>query len=176
MRGVLSIERTRREPSGRYRNHLRGHGGTSQPSEAPAAGGIPAKSAVDSGRLGYRGESPERCSKSPVCDSGAGAVEAVPRARWSASETRTSDDGGVPHGFLKTALLALLCFYRSALSPAIPSSCRFYPTCSAYAYEAVSQWGIRRGIWLAVRRVVRCRPFGSFGYDPVPASTEGHGS
>jgi uncharacterized protein len=176
MRGVLSIERTRREPSGRYRNHLRGHGGASQPSEAEGAGGIPTESAVDSGRLGYRGEPPERCRKSPVCDSGAGAVKAVPRAPWSASETRTADDGRFPHGFLKTALLSLLCFYRSALSPAIPSSCRFYPTCSAYAYEAVSQWGIRRGTWLAVRRVVRCLPFGSFGYDPVPASTNGHGS
>ncbi len=65
-------------------------------------------------------------------------------------------------------VLALLGFYRSTLSPAIPSSCRFYPTCSTYAYEAVSQWGVRGGMWLALQRVARCRPFGSFGYDPVP--------
>ncbi|HXJ95796.1 MAG TPA: membrane protein insertion efficiency factor YidD [Terriglobia bacterium] len=71
---------------------------------------------------------------------------------------------------MKTAVLALLGFYKSALSPAIPSSCRFYPTCSAYAYEAVSQWGVRRGMWLALRRVARCRPFGGFGYDPVPSA------
>lgn len=70
---------------------------------------------------------------------------------------------------MKIAVLALIGFYRSSLSPVIPSSCRFYPTCSAYAYEAVSRWGVRHGLWLAVLRILRCRPFGGFGLDAVPS-------
>lgn len=70
---------------------------------------------------------------------------------------------------MRTAVLGLIAFYRSALSPAIPSSCRFYPTCSGYAYEAVSNWGVKRGLWMALRRILRCRPFGGHGLDPVPA-------
>lgn len=65
-------------------------------------------------------------------------------------------------------MLALIGFYRAVISPALPSSCRFHPTCSVYAYEAVSTWGVRRGLRLALRRFGRCRPFGGQGYDPVP--------
>jgi len=176
MRDVLSIEWTRREPPGRYRTQLRRRSCASQPSEAASAGGVPADSAFDSGRLGYRGESSQRRGQSPVCDPDPRADEALSGACRSASETCSVDDVRSGQGFLKTAVLALLSFYRSTLSPAIPSSCRFYPTCSEYAHEAVSQWGIRRGVWLAVRRVVRCRPFSSFGYDPVPANTKLVGS
>jgi putative membrane protein insertion efficiency factor len=77
---------------------------------------------------------------------------------------------------MKTAVLALIGFYRSSLSPAIPSSCRFYPTCSGYAYEAVSEWGVQHGLWLAVRRILRCRPFGGYGLDPVPGRQEAPGA
>jgi len=70
-------------------------------------------------------------------------------------------------------VLALIGFYRTTLSPAIPSSCRFYPTCSAYAYEAVSRWGVRRGLGMALRRLGRCRPWGGHGYDPVPHPEDG---
>jgi len=172
MRGVLSIERTRREPLGRYGTRIRGQRRTSQSTEAAGAGGVPTESGFDSVRLGYRGQSAQRRSQGPVCDADARVDSAVSRARCPASEARDADGVRSGLGFLKAAVLALLSFYRSTLSPAIPSSCRFYPTCSAYAYEAVSQWGIRRGVWLAVRRVVRCRPFGSFGYDPVPTDEE----
>jgi uncharacterized protein len=67
-------------------------------------------------------------------------------------------------------LLALACirFYQSTLSPILPSTCRFYPTCSAYAYDAVETWGVWTGAGMAIRRVLRCRPFGGYGYDPVP--------
>lgn len=68
------------------------------------------------------------------------------------------------------ALLAVIRFYRRNLSPALPPSCRFTPTCSAYAEEAVSRYGARRGGWLALRRLLRCHPFGGSGYDPVPGS------
>ena len=58
--------------------------------------------------------------------------------------------------------------YQILISPLFPSSCRFYPTCSEYAREAVLEHGVLRGTWLALRRLVRCRPFGPGGFDPVP--------
>jgi len=69
---------------------------------------------------------------------------------------------------VKSIALALIKFYQACLSPAFPSACRFYPSCSAYAYEAVERWGVWRGVRLALGRLVRCRPFGSHGIDPVP--------
>ena len=69
---------------------------------------------------------------------------------------------------MKFLALALIRFYQSALSPTLPSTCRFYPTCSAYAYEAVEEWGVWRGTRMTIRRLLRCRPFGGHGYDPVP--------
>lgn len=59
--------------------------------------------------------------------------------------------------------------YRLGISPLIGPRCRFQPTCSAYALEALERHGPIRGLWLAVRRIMRCHPFGGFGYDPVPA-------
>jgi putative membrane protein insertion efficiency factor len=69
---------------------------------------------------------------------------------------------------MKFLALASIRFYQSTLSPMLPSTCRFYPTCSAYAYEAVEKWGVWRGAGMTVRRLLRCRPFGEHGYDPVP--------
>jgi putative membrane protein insertion efficiency factor len=69
---------------------------------------------------------------------------------------------------MKFLALALIRFYQGTLSPMLPSTCRFYPTCSAYAYGAVETWGAWRGAGMALRRVLRCRPFGGFGCDPVP--------
>jgi putative membrane protein insertion efficiency factor len=62
----------------------------------------------------------------------------------------------------------LIRFYQKALSPHFPSSCRYYPTCSAYAYEAVEKYGVVRGLILAFRRILRCHPFHPGGFDPVP--------
>jgi hypothetical protein len=69
---------------------------------------------------------------------------------------------------MRVATLALIRFYQACLSPTLPSACRYYPSCSAYAYEAVEKWGVWRGTRLAVGRLVRCRPWGTYGYDPVP--------
>ncbi len=69
---------------------------------------------------------------------------------------------------MKFTALGFIRFYQACLSPVLPSTCRFYPTCSAYAHEAVEKWGAWRGAGLAVRRLLRCRPFGGHGYDPVP--------
>jgi putative membrane protein insertion efficiency factor len=65
-------------------------------------------------------------------------------------------------------LLYLIRFYRVAISPMLPPACRYTPSCSAYAEEAVQVHGAWRGGWLAVRRLLRCHPFGGSGYDPVP--------
>ena len=59
-------------------------------------------------------------------------------------------------------------FYRRFISPFTPPSCRFVPTCSQYAIEAITKHGPFKGTWLAIKRVLRCRPGGGSGYDPVP--------
>ena len=69
---------------------------------------------------------------------------------------------------MKTVLLALLRLYRYAISPMLGRNCRFHPTCSEYAIEAVQRHGALRGGWLATKRVGRCHPFHPGGYDPVP--------
>lgn len=62
--------------------------------------------------------------------------------------------------------------YRRWISPAMPARCRFYPSCSAYALEAVAVHGPIRGVWLTIRRLLRCQPFHPGGYDPVPPPTD----
>jgi len=59
-------------------------------------------------------------------------------------------------------------FYKLFISPLLPASCRYYPTCSEYAVQAINKFGIIRGGYLAIRRIVSCNPFGGSGYDPVP--------
>ncbi len=63
--------------------------------------------------------------------------------------------------------------YQIAISPLLPAACRFTPSCSRYALEAVARFGALRGGWLAARRILRCHPFGRWGYDPVPEGGEG---
>jgi hypothetical protein len=69
---------------------------------------------------------------------------------------------------MKRMLLAIVWFYKRAISPYTRSSCRFTPTCSDYAVEAISKHGAFKGLRLTVWRVLRCNPFGKGGYDPVP--------
>jgi putative membrane protein insertion efficiency factor len=64
-------------------------------------------------------------------------------------------------------LILLLTLYKRWISPLLPSACRFYPTCSEYMLEAVERYGPARGVWLGVRRLGRCHPFHSGGFDPV---------
>ena len=65
-------------------------------------------------------------------------------------------------------LIVLIRFYQICISPLKPPTCRFTPTCSAYALEALRKHGLFKGSWLAVRRILRYHPWGGSGYDPVP--------
>jgi uncharacterized protein len=68
----------------------------------------------------------------------------------------------------RTALILLVRAYQITLSPLLPASCRYYPSCSTYAIEALQRHGAFRGGWLTLRRLARCNPFRPGGYDPVP--------
>lgn len=65
-------------------------------------------------------------------------------------------------------LLLPIYFYRAVISPITPPSCRFTPSCSVYAIEALKKHGPIKGLWLAIRRILRCHPWGGHGHDPVP--------
>jgi uncharacterized protein len=73
-----------------------------------------------------------------------------------------------PRSAVRRALLAAIGFYSRAISPALPPRCRFYPTCSAYAAEAIERHGALRGTGLALRRLLKCAPWHPGGFDPVP--------
>ena len=68
----------------------------------------------------------------------------------------------------RAVFLAMIRFYRRAISPFTPPACRFTPTCSVYAQEAIEKHGAGKGGWMALRRLLRCHPFGGKGHDPVP--------
>jgi len=143
-----------------------GHGEARQccvaePREAAFARSLPAASPVDSGRMGH-GPEPEN-------GSGNGRI-LDPRGRTPAiiSAVRARQPRARASITMKSITLGIIKFYQACVSPTLPSSCRFYPTCSAYAYEAIEKWGLWKGSELALRRLLRCRPFAGHGYDPVP--------
>jgi len=69
---------------------------------------------------------------------------------------------------LSQLMLGLIWVYRHFISPFTPAACRYTPTCSQYAVEAIRKYGPFRGGWLAFKRILRCNPWGGSGYDPVP--------
>jgi putative membrane protein insertion efficiency factor len=70
-------------------------------------------------------------------------------------------------GLVNRPVLALLRFYKKRISPGLPPSCRFQPTCSEYAYDAIEKYGMIKGGRLAIWRILRCNPWGGSGWDPV---------
>lgn len=85
------------------------------------------------------------------------------------TETTTRSNGlwGGVSKALTFVLVAIIRVYQRLVSPLFPSVCRFHPTCSQYACEAILTHGPLRGLWLALKRIARCHPFGGSGYDPV---------
>jgi uncharacterized protein len=113
------------------------------------------------------------CAEAPVAspDSSLGAA---PRGGASPAPTQFGDTQVTPARIdersipVRAALFALR-FYKAYLSVLFGGSCRFEPTCSRYAYEAIERFGVARGIWLGLKRLLRCHPLSrKFGYDPVP--------
>lgn len=68
---------------------------------------------------------------------------------------------------IKKFILALIIFYQRFVSPLTAPACRFYPSCSEYALQAIKRYGLWRGLWLSLRRILKCHPFHPGGYDPV---------
>lgn len=69
---------------------------------------------------------------------------------------------------IRFPFIALIRIYQYVISPILPNSCRYDPTCSQYAIEAIEEWGIFKGTWMGMKRISRCHPWGGAGYDPVP--------
>lgn len=90
---------------------------------------------------------------------------------WAASMPEPRNGPTSARGLARQTALGLLRVYKVALSPLFLGSCRFEPSCSTYAAEAISTHGLLRGSWLAARRLARCHPLGSWGHDPVPPAT-----
>lgn len=69
---------------------------------------------------------------------------------------------------LKKIAILFVKFYQAAISPLLPNSCRYTPTCSQYAMEAINKYGAIKGSWMGFKRILRCHPWGGHGYDPIP--------
>jgi len=69
---------------------------------------------------------------------------------------------------IRLPFILLIKFYQFVISPAIGPKCRYTPTCSHYALEAINKYGVLKGMWLAIKRIGRCHPWGGHGHDPVP--------
>ena len=90
----------------------------------------------------------------------------------AASGEKKSDEQGAALSFAARGLLGLIGLYRLLLSPLLGGRCRFYPTCSRYAIEAITEWGAVKGVFMAGKRLFKCHPFHPGGYDPVPTALE----
>jgi putative membrane protein insertion efficiency factor len=84
------------------------------------------------------------------------------------NEPRLRDVPRSPRNWLRLGLLGLIRFYQMTVSRGLPEgTCRFYPSCSHYGYQAIYRYGALKGAWMTVWRVLRCNPFNAGGYDPV---------
>lgn len=95
------------------------------------------------------------------------------------ADAAMNDEGHAPRDRARTSPLAsvargLVLFYRGGISPYFAPSCRYHPTCSQYALDAIDEHGALRGAWLAVKRIGRCHPWHEGGYDPVPRAARPH--
>ncbi|MCB9447353.1 MAG: membrane protein insertion efficiency factor YidD [Flavobacteriales bacterium] len=77
---------------------------------------------------------------------------------------------------LRWLAIAPIRFYQLSISPLLPQTCRHTPTCSTYTIEAIKEWGVLKGLWLGAKRLSKCHPWGTHGYDPVPKRNAASGS
>ncbi len=91
---------------------------------------------------------------------------------YTLQQNASSESAGF--GPVSRTLLGLLRVYKRLISPVLPSSCRFYPTCSDYMRGAIEIHGPGQGVWLGLKRICRCHPFHAGGMDPVPVKTKNH--
>ena len=161
MHHFLPAEWPARNAPGHHRAKPRGRCCAAQPHQTASEGSVSPEPAGASGRLGHRGQSPNASGGDRLSGSAEGATASFPQQASFSIRAQGSDA-------FRWLVLALIRFYQICLSPIIPSSCRYYPSCSAYAYQAVEKWGVLQGVCMAARRLSRCGPGGGFGYDPVP--------
>lgn len=161
MHGLPSAQRALAIALWRDHTQAPGKSRAAQSAKAPFERGFPAAPRTTAGRMGHIGESAGGGGEGPISEPGRRGFEAFPQPA-----SPRCVRGVAPQ--VKFITLGLIKFYQACLSPAFPSSCRFYPTCSEYAYEAVERWGVWHGMRLALGRLMRCRPFGGHGFDPVP--------
>jgi uncharacterized protein len=119
--------------------------------------------------MGHR-HSPEAFRReSAVC----GADGGVPSPVAELVNSMANEAQRAPHSIAMRAALFALDFYKTYLSALFAGTCRYEPTCSRYAYEAIERFGVWRGVWLGTKRLLRCHPLSrKFGYDPVPEKWE----
>ena len=163
-------------------DHHAGASGECCVAQSPTSAGarsVPAESGSTPGRLGFAGESAGDGGESSIRYAATGTAAFVSPATSAAvgCATRRRQVSGnkkqgtvfvILAGLRKLLALGTIRFYQACISPLMPLACRFQPSCSAYAFEAVDRWGAFKGGRLALGRLLRCRPWGSFGYDPVP--------
>ena len=136
-----------------------------QPDPPPPQGG-------DGGDRNRRRLGP--CVHSPTASGGRGLLDAEAVVAATGQTRRANARESAPESkkperrLMRNAALATIRLYQQAVSPYLPPACRYSPSCSGYAYEAITRYGLLKGCWLAVKRLGRCQPFGSSGYDPVP--------
>jgi uncharacterized protein len=122
--------------------------------------------------MGHRYSPEESSPRGAVCNCHGGVAPPAPKhqARLSTDPVRKPPGRNTPPFRVCVALFALR-FYKSYLSLLFAGSCRFQPTCSQYSYQAIERFGLARGCWLTLQRLVRCQPLSrKFGYDPIPES------
>jgi uncharacterized protein len=157
MHGILPAQWLTALTFGHHHADASGECCLAQSPATPPPRSVPAESCEPSGRVGLPGESSRSGREGVLHNAPAGTAAAI-------STTASTAAGGL----LKLLALGLIRFYQACLSPTMPLACRYYPSCSAYAYEAVEKWGVWKGARLATARLLRCRPWGRYGYDPVP--------
>jgi len=174
MHSLLPRQRFARNPAGDHAAQSFGPRCSSESDQTARARGLSLEPSGHPRRVGHRAQSSSGGGERTVRDPGERTSPPFPeapararplapisgiiqRVRWTASAG------------IRAGALALIRFYQTSLSAVlVPSQCRYYPSCSAYAYEAIEKWGVMRGVRLSLGRLLRCRPFGERGYDPVP--------